>query len=101
MNCLPSWPSSQTAEAVIVWKEAWPCSAWLEKLFHTTQTPSAGGLHNQWEICFKSLRWDRKKLATSERVKEGSFVGNNFKFTCALLETSSATKYSEGQHERL
>ena len=39
------------------------------------------------------------KLATSDRDKEGSFVGHNFKVTCALLETSGATKYSEGQHE--
>lgn len=101
MNCLPSWPSSQTAEAVLVWKEAWPCPAWLEKLFHSTQTPSAGAQHSQWEICFKSLRWDGKKLATSDRDKEGSFVEDNLTFTCALLETSGATKYSEGQHERL
>lgn len=60
MNCLPSRPSPQTAEA-LVWKEAWLCPQWLEKLLHAMQIPSAGACHNLWGICFKDLRWDRSQ----------------------------------------
>lgn len=51
--------SSQTAEALLIWKEIWLFPAWLERLVHAMQIPSAGAWHNQCRNCFRNLRWDR------------------------------------------